>query len=103
MKTQPSPNWVKRDARKYPGGPAPDPLKPQRRTFLGREASATINVREEDGFLEFTSKASKIPPRLAENIRNMPRSMIELFRRRPGTYTLADMDRVLSGLVGGGR
>jgi hypothetical protein len=58
-------------------------------------AKARVTVAEESGFLVFRCK-SEIPTCIVSSIKNMPQSVVERFREKPGTYTLAEVTRALA-------
>ena len=72
--------------------PARDGLRAPR-SVLGSE-TARVTIAEEAGFLVFRCK-SEIPTCIVSSIKNMPQSVVERFREKPGTYTLADVAAVL--------
>jgi hypothetical protein len=87
--------WLKLDSRRYPGGPAPDALRPPPRgSFLGRAGRSRITVKEVRGELEFRSER-KIPARLRELIEHAKPDAIRALCRRPGSYTFSDIGRLL--------
>ena len=99
MKTS-SPNWLKRDSRRYPGpANAPDPLRPPPRgQFLGRDSAVRITVgSEDDGSYVTFHSPKKLSERTLYSIRNASQSALHVFLRRPGTYMVVELDEVLSG------
>jgi hypothetical protein len=97
-KTLPAVTWLKLDSRRYTGPKvAPDPLHPSqgRGVFLGRDGSIPVNVSVERGELVFSSQ-KPFSQRLRESIKHMAPDVVRMFQRRPGRYTLVDIQRLLS-------
>jgi len=72
-------------------------LRPPSVAFLGRDSAVRVQVRDEgDGHVTFDCP-KKLSARMLHNIKNASQSALRVFLRRPGTYTVAELDEVLSG------